>query len=101
MPRVGHPDQPATIRTDENVPFLIKGRLFVVVRVLSGARQAQEHEQEGDTLSSAVSHVPIIRQNGWLAKHCPVRRRWRSAGELPPVNWFDPPGGNRKSDVTQ
>jgi hypothetical protein len=60
MLRGGHPDKLASIRTDENVPILIKGRLFVVVCVLGGARQGQEHEQEGDTLNRAVSHVAII-----------------------------------------
>ena len=28
---------------------------------------------------------------------CAVKRRWSTAGTVPPGNWFAPPGSNRRS----
>ena len=28
---------------------------------------------------------------------CAVKRRWSTAGKIPPGNWFAPPGSNRSS----
>ena len=64
MPRVRHPDKPATIRTDENVSLFVKLCLFVVIEFLSGAGDGKEYEQNAQTWNSVVPHVTIIRLLG-------------------------------------
>jgi hypothetical protein len=52
-----------------------------------------------------MARPPLRRPNpsshplcgGCLTFACAVKRRWSTAGNIPPGNWFAPPGSNRSS----
>ena len=41
--------------------------------------------------------IDLIRPRPSPHFACAVKRRWSTAGKIPPGNWFAPPGSNRSS----
>ena len=50
-----------------------------------------------DELSQPGSEVAFGGGEASLTFACAVKRRWSTAGNIPPGNWFAPPGSNRSS----